>query len=160
MISTNILPPPLHPLSVNAAFKTSLRRIALCELKTHGRVAGLGAKAKDWRILREIDARVPLDWVTLQGSFTILRHPSELFAFMASLAVRQIGIINSAVFQGGFLVGGKCFDDRVAGSRKHGRQATLFVAKVLCRPLPRSRRLALRTLAYNSLSMHRALSRS
>lgn len=86
---------------------------ALAELKQRGDVRGVGVGAKDWHVVREIDAAVSLDWVMLANSFTILRHPPELIAFMRSLADRGIAIINSAVFHAGFLVGGKYFDYRV-----------------------------------------------
>jgi D-threo-aldose 1-dehydrogenase len=86
---------------------------ALAELKQRGEVLGVGVGAKDWRSIQEIDAAVPLDWVMLANSFTIMRHPPELVEFMQSLAARNIPIINSAVFHAGFLVGGKFFDYRV-----------------------------------------------
>ena len=87
---------------------------ALFDLKSAGQVAAVGIGAKDWRIAREIDATVQLDWVMLAGSCTVLNHPAELLEFIASLAKRQIPIVNSAVFHSGFLVGGRHFDYRVA----------------------------------------------
>jgi D-threo-aldose 1-dehydrogenase len=89
---------------------------ALAELKQRGEVIGVGVGAKDWHSVQEIDAAVQLDWVMLANSFTILRHPPELVAFMQSLADRNIPIINSAVFHAGFLVGGRFFDYRVANA--------------------------------------------
>jgi D-threo-aldose 1-dehydrogenase len=86
---------------------------ALVELKERGEVAGVGVGAKDWRSIEEIDAAVKLDWVMMANSLTIYRHPPELLQFAASLASRNIGIINAAVFHAGFLVGGKYFDYRV-----------------------------------------------
>jgi D-threo-aldose 1-dehydrogenase len=86
---------------------------ALHELKEAGLVAGIGVGAKDWRIVKEIDGAVPLDWVMLANSFTIMNHPTELMMFIASLAERRIAIVNSAVFHAGFLVGGRYFDYRV-----------------------------------------------
>lgn len=91
---------------------------ALAELKGRGDVIGVGVGAKDWQVIREIDIAVPLDWVMIANSFTILRHPPELAAFMQSLADRGIAIINSAVFHAGFLVGGKYFDYRVLDPNK------------------------------------------
>ncbi|MFH7813487.1 aldo/keto reductase, partial [Acetobacter lovaniensis] len=69
--------------------------------------------AKDWRSIREIDALVKFDWVMMANSFTVMNHPQELLDFIASLKERGIGIINSAVFHAGFLVGGRYFDYRV-----------------------------------------------
>jgi D-threo-aldose 1-dehydrogenase len=86
---------------------------ALAELKARGEVPGIGVGAKDWRSIAEIDAHVPLDWVMMANSFTVMRHPPELIAFMESLAKRNIPIINSAIFHAGFLVGGRYFDYRV-----------------------------------------------
>jgi len=87
---------------------------ALGELKQRGDVQAVGVGAKDWRVIREIDAAVALDWVMLANSLTIYRHPKELTDFVASLAARGVGVINSAVFHAGFLVGGRFFDYRPA----------------------------------------------
>jgi D-threo-aldose 1-dehydrogenase len=87
---------------------------ALHELKEAGLVVGVGVGAKDWRTVRQIDAVVDLDWVMLANSFTVMHHPAELIQFVGSLAERRIGIVNSAVFHAGFLVGGRYFDYRVA----------------------------------------------
>jgi D-threo-aldose 1-dehydrogenase len=86
---------------------------ALTELKQRGEVKAVGVGAKDWRVIQEIDAAVPLDWVMLANSLTVLRHPPELLAFVAELSSRGVAIINSALFHAGFLVGGKYFDYRV-----------------------------------------------
>lgn len=86
---------------------------ALGELKARGDVLGVGVGAKDWRVVQEIDAVVPLDWVMLAGCLTIMRHEADLLAFIARLAARGVAIINSAVFHSGFLVGGKYFDYRL-----------------------------------------------
>jgi len=86
---------------------------ALGELKQRGDVRAVGVGAKDWRVIQEIDAVVPLDWVMLANCLTVLRHPPELLAFVAGLAARGVAIINSALFHAGFLVGGKYFDYRV-----------------------------------------------
>jgi D-threo-aldose 1-dehydrogenase len=86
---------------------------ALSELKARGEVRAVGVGSKDWRIIQEIDAAVELDWVMLANSLTIYRHPPELVQFAESLAARGIGVINSAVFHAGFLVGGRFFDYRI-----------------------------------------------
>jgi len=87
---------------------------ALEELKKSGQVAALGLGAKDWRVIREICSHVQLDWIMLALSFTVLCHPPELLQFLDELAVKGIGIINSAVFHAGFLTGGRYFDYRIA----------------------------------------------
>ena len=46
----------------------------------------------------------------LANSFTIFNHPPGLLAFIDRLEKDGVGIINSAVFHGGFLTGGNHFD--------------------------------------------------
>jgi D-threo-aldose 1-dehydrogenase len=85
---------------------------ALHELKRQGQVGPIGVGAKDWKVVRELADLVDLDWVMLACSLTVLHHPPEVVALVASLCERGIGIINSAVFHAGFLTGGKFFDYR------------------------------------------------
>lgn len=85
---------------------------ALFELKEKGEVGAVGVGSKDWTVIRDLADAVDLDWVMLACSMTIKKHPPELLAFMESLVARQVGIINSAVFNAGFLVGGEYFDYR------------------------------------------------
>lgn len=84
----------------------------LHELKSAGIVAAVGVGAKDWRTIQELDQYCELDWVMFANSFTIMHHPPSLLEFMDSLAARSVGIINSALFHGGFLLGGDYFDYR------------------------------------------------
>lgn len=86
----------------------------LVQLKNSGEVEAIGVGAKDWRVIREIEAMVELDWVMFANSLTIYRHPPELLEFAASLTDKGVGVINSALFHAGFLVGGKYLDYRVA----------------------------------------------
>lgn len=79
---------------------------ALAELRDHGQIAGVGVGIKDWKVLQELDRLIDFDWVMIANSFTIMNHPPELVEFITSLASRHIGVINSAVTHGGFLVGG------------------------------------------------------
>lgn len=78
---------------------------ALAELKNQGNVKAIGVGAKDWRVIGEISEHVQLDWVMLAGSATIYRHPPEVLTFIARMADRGIKVVNSAIFQGGFLIG-------------------------------------------------------
>jgi D-threo-aldose 1-dehydrogenase len=98
---------------------------ALAELKQQGRVLGVGVGAKDWRVVEEIASVIELDWVMLANSLTVMRHPPELLELVARLAEQQIGIINSAVFHAGFLLGGKYFDYRVV-SPENDADRSLF----------------------------------
>jgi len=78
---------------------------ALHELKEQGKVKAIGVGSKDWRIIKKITHDVKLDWVMIANSMTIHSHPKELVEFMEELEKQQIAIINSAVFNGGFLTG-------------------------------------------------------
>jgi D-threo-aldose 1-dehydrogenase len=83
---------------------------ALSDLKKKKEVAAIGVGAKDWRIIERISQEVDLDWVMFANSMTIFRHPPELCSFIEKLEKRGVGIINSAVFNAGFLIGGRFFD--------------------------------------------------
>jgi D-threo-aldose 1-dehydrogenase len=87
---------------------------ALFELKARGEVKAVGIGSKDWRVIREIAAHVDLDWVMFACSLTVHSHPAELLEFISSLHDRGVGMVNSAVFNAGFLTGGKWFDYRQA----------------------------------------------
>jgi D-threo-aldose 1-dehydrogenase len=78
---------------------------ALIDLRRRGKIRGVGVGSKDWRTIRTLADAVDLDWVMLACSFTVYTHPPELLAFIAELDQRRVGIINSAVFNGGFLTG-------------------------------------------------------
>ncbi len=85
---------------------------ALFDLKKEGKVKAVGIGCKDWTIIRELYDHVPFDWVMFANSFTLFSHPEELLEFMDLLHDEGVGIINSAVFHGGFLTGGDKFDYR------------------------------------------------
>ncbi|MBD1393397.1 aldo/keto reductase [Mucilaginibacter sp. ZB1P21] len=85
---------------------------ALSELKQKGQVKAIGIGAKDWKIIECITADVELDWVMIANSMTIHSHPPELISFMTGLQCRGINIINSAVFNAGFLTGGDFYNYR------------------------------------------------
>ncbi|MBB6109242.1 aldo/keto reductase [Mucilaginibacter lappiensis] len=86
---------------------------ALNELKRHGKVKGIGVGSKDWRIIKKITDDVKLDWVMIANSMTVHSHPLELIEFMRELEMRGIQIINSAVFNGGFLTGSAYYNYRL-----------------------------------------------
>ena len=87
---------------------------ALFELKSKGLVRGVGIGAKDWRVVRGLYPDIPFDWVMFACAPTILRHPRELRELMKTLRDHRIGIIDSALFNGGFLTGGSMLDYRPA----------------------------------------------
>jgi len=83
---------------------------ALGELKEQGEILGIGVGSKDWKTIREICEHVDLDWVMFANSFTIHRHPKELLEFFQQLHQKDVWMINSAVYHGGFLLGGGFYD--------------------------------------------------
>lgn len=85
---------------------------ALFELKRKGVVKAVGIGSKDWRVIREVTERVDLDWVMFACSLTVHKHPAELIEFIAQLHSRGVGMVNSAVFNAGFLIGGPWYDYR------------------------------------------------
>ncbi len=85
---------------------------ALFELKANGKVKAVGIGSKDWRTISEFYTLVKFDWVMIANSFTIMKHTPEFMTFINQLYNDRVGVINSAVFQGGFLTGGDFFDYR------------------------------------------------
>ncbi|QJD97272.1 aldo/keto reductase [Mucilaginibacter robiniae] len=83
---------------------------ALAELKAQGKVKAIGVGSKDWKIIERIDGDVNLDWVMIANSMTIKQHPANLWQFMQKLKDKGVQIINSAVFNGGFLTGGDYYN--------------------------------------------------
>ena len=96
---------------------------ALTELRRRGDIRGVGVGSKDWRTIRALADAVDLDWVMLACSLTVFTHPPELIAFVAELERHGVGIINSAVFNGGFLTGRSEYFDyrRVTPADAHHR---------------------------------------
>ncbi|MFC5283528.1 aldo/keto reductase [Pedobacter alpinus] len=83
---------------------------ALKELKQQGKVKAIGIGAKNWEIIKEISTKVDFDWVMFANSLTLYSHPKELADFIKILDAKGVLIINSAVFNGGFLTGGDFFN--------------------------------------------------
>ena len=83
---------------------------ALFELKSAGKVKAIGIGAKDWKAIERISKDIDLDWVMIANSMTIKSHPEGLVRFMETLKQKGTVIINSAVFHGGFLIGGEYCD--------------------------------------------------
>ncbi len=78
---------------------------ALNELKQQGKIKSIGIGAKNWKTIERISKDIKLDWVMFANSLTLKSHPKELLEFVEELHNNKVTIINSAVFNGGFLVG-------------------------------------------------------
>jgi len=85
-------------------------------LKAFGAVRGCGVVAPDCESGREGVATIDPDWVSLAGGCSIMRHPPEMRVFMAEMAEREVPIVASDVFEGGFLLGGNQLDGRAVNS--------------------------------------------
>lgn len=85
---------------------------ALFELKAKGEVKAVGIGAKDWLTIRELYAHVAFDWVMFANKLTLCHHPPGIVEFVERLGREGVGIINSAIFNAGFLTGGDYFDYR------------------------------------------------
>ncbi len=86
---------------------------ALFELKAKGEVKAVGTGSKDWLVIKELYGQVDFDWVMFANKFTIYHHPKEILDFFVQLKNDGVKIINSAIFNAGFLTGGKFFDYRL-----------------------------------------------
>jgi D-threo-aldose 1-dehydrogenase len=86
---------------------------ALFELKEKGEVKAVGIGSKDWKVIRELYPKVKFDWVMIANSLTLYRHPEDILTFIEQLNSDGVGIINSAIFNAGFLTGGEYFDYRL-----------------------------------------------
>lgn len=86
---------------------------ALFELKERGEVKAVGIGSKDWLVISELYEKVKFDWVMFANKFTIYHHPVQIVSFIQQLEKDGVGIINSAIFNAGFLTGGQYFDYRI-----------------------------------------------
>jgi len=55
----------------------------------------------------------------IANSMTVHSHPEELVAFMEELERKGIAIINSAVFNAGFLIGGDYYNYKLMNREEH-----------------------------------------
>ena len=108
----------------NSAFSAALREIkdaykALFELKARGEAESVGIGSKDWRVIEMLwRDGVKFDWVMFACQPTLLAHPPELISFVNELKTAGVTLIDSAVFNGGFLIGSDMLDYRKADPKK------------------------------------------
>ena len=92
---------------------------ALFELKARGEAESVGIGSKDWRVIEMLwRDGVKFDWVMFACQPTILVHPPELISFVNELKSAGVTLIDSAVFNGGFLIGSDMLDYRKADPKK------------------------------------------
>jgi len=89
---------------------------ALLDLKAQGRVDSVGIGSKDWRVIERISNNVKLDWVMIANSLTVHSHPKSLLDFISRLHAEGVAVINSAVFNGGFLIGSDFYNYKKVNS--------------------------------------------
>ena len=87
---------------------------SLFALKAKGEVKGVGVGSKDWTVIRDLYRDVKFDWAMFACAPTLLNHPAELLDFVRELKRAGVALIDSAVFNGGFLMGSDMLDYRRA----------------------------------------------
>ncbi|MBN1985440.1 MAG: aldo/keto reductase [Prolixibacteraceae bacterium] len=95
---------------------------ALFELKEKGKATAVGIGSKDWQTIRQLYNEIKFDWVMLANTFTLFRHPPQVLEFIQKLAGEGVGIINSGIFNAGFLTGGSYFDYRLVSENEEKDQ--------------------------------------
>ena len=96
---------------------------ALNELKVQGKVKSIGVGSKQWKVIQRISKDIDLDWVMIANSLTIHSHPKELIDFIDELYKKDVSVINSAVFNGGFLIGSDHYNYHlIDGTSEEGKR--------------------------------------
>ncbi len=88
--------------------------LALFDLKEKGEVVAVGIGSKDWLTIQKLYDEIHFDWIMLANKFTLYHHPWAIIDFIKKLGRDKVGIINSGIFNAGFLTGGAYFDYRIA----------------------------------------------
>jgi len=86
---------------------------ALFQIRKKDQSVAIGIGAKDWKVIKLISDKIDLDWVMFANSLTLYNHPADLVGFISELSKKGMLIVNSAVFNAGFLTGGNYFDYRL-----------------------------------------------
>lgn len=83
---------------------------ALAELKQQGKVDSIGVGAKDVSVIDFISDHVQLDWAMFACSVTPYVHANATLTLLKKLGEQGVEVINSAVFNAGFLLGSENLD--------------------------------------------------
>jgi D-threo-aldose 1-dehydrogenase len=117
-----------------ASATAAQRRVRLSEIQTTctalaktklNDTAAVGIAADDWRLVKEIQSAVELDWINLIGGVTLFQHSPEMLDFLAEQADRRVAVVASSVFQGGFLLGGSNLGDRTIDPQAQSDQKAI-----------------------------------
>lgn len=92
---------------------------ALMELRDAGMVESVGVGAKDVSVIDFISDHVQLDWAMFACSITPYTHSSSTLALLDKLGKQGVNVINSAVFNAGFLIGSDNFDYKTITRDSH-----------------------------------------
>ena len=93
---------------------------ALLELKKNRTVKSIGVGAKDAKVIELIVNRLPfqLDWVMIAVSLTVHDHSAYVQSLVKNFAKKGIQVLNSGVFNSGFLVGGMYYNYKKVSRQK------------------------------------------
>ena len=95
---------------------------ALMELRDAGKVESVGVGAKDVSVIDFISDHVQLDWAMFACSVTPYTHEESTLALLEKLGKQGVDVINSAVFNAGFLLGSDNFDYKIISRDSHPDQ--------------------------------------
>ena len=85
---------------------------APAELKAAGKVISIGIGAKDITVIDFVSDHIQLDWAMFACSITPYTHSDFAKGLLKKLGEQGVDVINYAVFNAGFLIGGDHFDYR------------------------------------------------
>jgi D-threo-aldose 1-dehydrogenase len=92
---------------------------ALMELRDAGKVESIGVGAKDVSVIDFISDHVQLDWAMFACSVTPYTHKPSTLTLLEKLGKQRVKVINSAVFNAGFLLGSDNFDYKKVSRETH-----------------------------------------
>ncbi|WP_143873087.1 aldo/keto reductase [Catenovulum sediminis] len=92
---------------------------ALLELREQGKVESVGVGSKDVSVIDFISDHIKLDWAMFACSLTPFTHPEKALNLLKKLGKQDVTIINSAVFNAGFLLGSDNLDYKKVDRSSH-----------------------------------------
>ncbi|GAA6204568.1 aldo/keto reductase [Thalassotalea sp. SU-HH00458] len=95
---------------------------ALMELRDAGLVESVGVGAKDVSVIDFISDHVQLDWAMFACAVTPYTHEVSTIKLLNKLGRQEVKVINSAVFNAGFLLGSDNFDYKKINRDTHPKE--------------------------------------